>query len=269
MQVQVCAVISDEDRTFVLDGMAFWLAACAAAVFLGLGKGGVPMGASLAVPVLALVISPIAAAGLLLPVYLAADVVSLWAYRKAYNTQVLRIMLVAMPLGVLFGYLTVDLVSEAQVTLLLGLMGVVFAVATMLRRNVDTTPRDPRWRPGLFWGTIAGFTSFVSHSGAVPYQVFTLPLRLEKITFVGTLVIAFAYVNVVKLIPYYFLGQLSWTNLKTATILMVPAALAVLLGVKLVRIVPEKLFFRVVIWALLALSLKLMWDGAHQIFSFG
>ncbi len=245
--------------------MAFWLAACAAAVFLGLGKGGVPMAASLAVPALALVISPIAAAGLLLPVYLAADVVSLWAYRKTYNRQVLRIMFVAMPLGVLFGYLTVDLVSEAQVTLLLGLMGAVFAVATMLRRNVDTTPRDPRWLSGLFWGATAGFTSFVSHSGAVPYQVFTLPLRLEKITFVGTLVVAFAYVNVVKLIPYYLLGQLSWGNLKTAAILMIPAAMAVLLGVKLVRVVPEKLFFRVIIWALLILSSKLIWDGLSQI----
>lgn len=245
--------------------MAFWLAASLAAVFLGLGKGGVPMAASLAVPVLALVISPIVAAGLLLPVYLAADVVSLWAYRKTYNRQVLRIMFVAMPLGVLFGYLTVDLVSEAQVTLLLGLMGAVFATATMLRRKADTPPRAPRWRAGLFWGATAGFTSFVSHSGAVPYQVFTLPLRMEKITFVGTLVVAFAYVNVVKLIPYYFLGQLSWGNLKTAAILMIPAALAVLTGVKLVRIVPEKLFFRIIIWALLILSAKLIWDGVSQI----
>ncbi len=247
-----------------MEGTAFWLAALVAAVFIGLGKGGVPVITALAVPVLALVISPVAAAGLLLPVFIVSDVFGLIAYRKLFDWPVLRIMMVAMPPGVLIGYLTVNIVSEGLITLLLGLIGAVFALSLMLRRPADGPPRKPRWRPGLFWGTITGFTSFVSHSGAVPYQVFTLPLRMPKIAFVGTVTVAFAYINVIKLIPYYMLGQLSVANIKTAGILMVPAAVAVLAGVRLVRVVPEKLFFRLVIWALLLLSLKLIWDGLQQ-----
>ena len=240
------------------------MAAISAAVFIGLGKGGVPIITALAVPILALVMSPVAAAGMILPVYLAADAVSLVAYRRDFKWPVLRIMLIALPLGVLLGYLMVGRISEAQVTFLLGLMGATFATVMMLRRDTDTSPRVARWRPGLFWGTIAGFSSFVSHSGAVPYQVFALPLRMDKISFAATTAVAFAYVNTVKLLPYYLLGQLSWTNLKTAAILMIPAAIAVLVGVKLIRILPEELFFRLIRWALLLLSLKLMWDGFQR-----
>ena len=43
--------------------------------------------------------------------------------------------------------------------------------------------------------------------------------------------------------------------------LMPAAAVAVFAGVKFVNIVPERLFFRVITWALLAVSIKLIWDG--------
>ena len=248
-----------------MDGVSFWVAASLAAIFVGMGKGGVPVVSALAVPLLALVISPVAAAGLLLPVFIVADVFGLIAYRKSVDWRVLRIVMLAMPIGVLIGYLTVDLVSEALVTIILGLIGTVFALLLMLRRPVEDAPRQPRWGPGLFWGMITGFTSFVSHSGAVPFQVFALPLRMPKLVFAGTVIVAFAYINAIKLIPYYLLGQLSLTNLKTAAILMIPAVLAVAAGVKLVRILPERQFFQLIIWALLLLSLKLLWDGFQQI----
>jgi len=248
-----------------VDGTLFWIAATCAAVFVGLAKGGVPMIAALAVPLLSLVISPIAAAGLLLPVYIVADMFGLVAYRKEFNRAVVKIMMVAMPLGVLIGYLTAHLVSEAMVTIVLGLIGAVFALTMMLRRPVDGPPRPPRWGAGMFWGMISGFTSFVSHSGGVPYQVFALPLRMPKMVFAGTVTVTFAYVNIVKLLPYYLLGQLSMESLEKAAILMIPAGLSVFAGVKLVRVLPEKAFFRIVIWALLVLSVKLIWDGIHRI----
>jgi hypothetical protein len=116
--------------------------------------------------------------------------------------------------------------------------------------------------PGLFWGAVTGFTSFVSHAGAPPYQVYVLPQRLEKTVFAGTTTVLFAYVNAAKLIPYWALGQLSPGNLKAAAFLMLPAAIAVFAGVRLVRVMPQALFFRLVAWALLLVSVKLLWDAA-------
>lgn len=244
-----------------MDGTLYWIVAVIAAIFVGLGKGGVPVITALAVPLMSLVMSPVLAAGLLLPVFIVSDVFGLMAYRRHFSRDVLKIMMVVMPLGVLIGYLTVDLVSEAMVTLILGVIGSIFALSLMLRRASDSPPQPARWARGFFWGTITGFTSFVSHSGSVPYQVYVLPLKLDKITFAGTVTVAFAYINIVKLIPYFLLGQLSLANMQTALILVGPAIASVFAGVWLVRIIPEKLFFRIIVWALLLLSMQLIWQS--------
>jgi uncharacterized membrane protein YfcA len=248
-----------------MDGLTFWFMATLAAFFVGLGKGGVPVITAMAVPLMSLVMSPILAAGLLLPVFIMADIGGVYAYRRSFHPRLLKIMLVAMPIGVLFGWATAAYVSDGMVTMLIGLIGVAFALNMILRRPVQTTAVEPRWKPGLFWGAISGFTSFVCHAGSPPYQVYALPLGLDKITYAGTVAVAFAYVNLVKLIPYYALGQLSLDNLKIAFFLPVPAILGVFVGVRMVKVMPEKLFFRIIIWALLVVSIKLIWDGFGQL----
>jgi uncharacterized membrane protein YfcA len=185
----------------------------------------------------------------------------LWAYRHAYDKRVLAIMAFAMTIGVGIGWATASVVSEAMVTLLVGVIAAAFALNLLLRRRAVVPAKPSDVAPGMFWGVVAGFTSFVSHAGGPPYQVYVLPLKLEKAVFAGTATIAFAYVNAIKLIPYYALGQLSVANLKVVAILAVPASLAVFAGVRLVKIIPEKLFFQLITWALLAVSVKLIWDG--------
>ena len=46
---------------------------------------------------------------------------------------------------------------------------------------------------------------------------------------------------------------------------MVPAAISVLIGARLVRILPDAAFFKIVTGALLLISVKLLWDGFGQI----
>ena len=57
----------------------FWAAAVVAAALVGMGKGGVPIVGMLAVPVMALVMNPVVAAGMLLPVYVVSDAFGLYA----------------------------------------------------------------------------------------------------------------------------------------------------------------------------------------------
>jgi len=242
-------------------GLGFWVAAVVAAMLVGAGKGGIPVVGMLGVPVLSLVISPLTAAGLLLPVYVVSDMFGLWAYRKEFDTRVLAILLPGAVVGIGVGWATASVVPEAWVTVMVGVIGLVFSLNLILRPKVDAAPRRAEVGPGLFWGAVTGFTSFVSHAGAPPYQVYTLPLKMTKTVFAGTSTIAFAVINAVKLVPYWALGQLSPQNLHVAVLLMPAAAVAVFAGVRLVRVLPEALFFRLVTWALLAISVKLIWDG--------
>jgi len=244
-----------------MDGVGFWMAAVAAAVCVGAGKGGIPIVGMLSVPILSLSISPVTAAGLLLPVYVVSDMFGLWAYRKDFDGRVLAIVLPGAMVGVGVGWAAASVVPENWVRVLVGLIGVIFALNLILRGQKDGPPRRAEVGPGLFWGAVAGFTSFVSHSGGPPYQVYTLPLKMTKTVFAGTATIAFAVINAVKLVPYWYLGQLTAENLHVALMLMPVAAGAVFLGVWLVKILPDRLFFRLVIWALLILSVQLLWTG--------
>ncbi|MBC7480223.1 MAG: sulfite exporter TauE/SafE family protein [Pseudorhodobacter sp.] len=246
-----------------MSGWEFWVIAVIAACLTGVSKGGVPMIGSLVVPVLSLVISPVAAAGLMLPVYVISDWFGLYAYRHAFDKRVLLIASVSMTIGVGIGWATARLIPESYVTVLVGVISVVFAVTQLLRRAVIVAPRPAEWRPGLFWCTIAGFTSFVSHNGGPPYQVWTLPLGLKKAVFAGTSTIAFAYINALKLIPYYFLGQINLESLEVALKLAPFAAAAVFFGVWVVKRLPEKLFFQIVTWSLLLIGAELVWKGLH------
>lgn len=242
--------------------LTFWVFAFMAAFLVGMSKGGWPTVGMLSVPIMSLVMNPLLAAGLLLPVYIVSDAFGIWAYRHDFDRRVLKIMVPPALLGVLIGWATAAIVSERAVVFVVGAIGLAFALNRLLR-SVDHLPaREPDLARGWLWGTVTGFTSFVSHAGAPPYQVYTLPLKLSKTSFAGTTTILFAIVNFAKLPPYYALGQLSVDNLEIAALLFLPASIAVFLGRRLVNYVPVKVFYAIVTWALLFVSLRLLWEAA-------
>jgi uncharacterized protein len=231
------------------------------AIFVGLGKGGLPAIGALAVPTLSLVISPVTAAALLLPVYVVSDCAGLWLYRRSFSKPNLAILIPASMAGIAFGWATASIFSDKIITLLIGSMGIGFCLNIWLSKTVDAPPRPPDIPRGLFWGALAGFTSFVSHAGAPPFQIYVLPQRLEKFVFAGTSTILFACVNLAKIVPYWQLGQFAPSGLRAAAMLVPIAIAGTVAGAFLTRIIPDKLFFRFVQTMLFALSLKLVFDG--------
>lgn len=238
-----------------------WTLAVIAAIAVGLSKGGLAMVAVLSVPLLSLVMSPVQAAGVLLPVYIISDMGGLMAYWRHADWGVLKKLWPGAVFGIWIGWLTASIVPVEGVELIVGLIGLAFALTALLRRPPEGPPQPARLAPGTFWGAIAGYTSFVSHSGAAPYQVFTQPLRLSPLAYAGTTTVFFAVVNAIKLIPYAALGQLSPGNLGIAAILTPVALFSVWLGVRLIRIIPQKLFYRLITWGLLLISLRLIWQA--------
>jgi hypothetical protein len=247
-----------------MDGSIWFFAIASVAAFVvGASKGGLPMIGVLGVPILALVMPPVAAAALLLPVYIVSDVVGLWAYRKSYDRRNMIILLPAMIFGVGIGWATAKITPEWMVTLLVGVIGLSYCITAVIKR-ADTEPRPADVPRGLFWGSIAGFTSFVSHTGGPPYQMYVLPQRLEKMVFAGTGTIIFAIINAVKLLPYWALGQFNPGNLEIAAILSPVAIAGALIGYKVTERIPQKLFFRLVEVALALVSVKLIFDAMFK-----
>jgi uncharacterized membrane protein YfcA len=239
---------------------AFWFLACLAAFLVGASKGGLPGVGILAVPVLAQRVSPVFAAGMLLPVYIISDVYGLWIYRKSYDVRNIKIILPAAIAGILVGWALASHTSDNMVKLLVAAIGISYFVDMLLKskRNIAPKPADvPR---GIFWGTLAGFTSFVAHSGGPPFQMYALPQKMEKMVFAGTSTIIFTAINLLKLPPYWFLGQVNMGSIEICAILAPVSIFGAWAGYHLTRSMPEKLFFKFVETALLLLSLKLIYD---------
>jgi uncharacterized membrane protein YfcA len=237
--------------------------AALAALLVGLSKGGLSMLGAVAVPLMALVMSPVKAAALLLPILVVSDMVGLWSYRREFDRRNLLILIGAGVIGIAMGWATAARVPDRLVELIVGVIGIGFCINTWRQRHASLEPRPADVSRGIFWGTVMGFSSFVSHSGGPPYQVYVLPQQLPKTVYAGTTTIVFAAVNAVKLVPYWALGQLNPANLRTSLWLMPIAVGGTFAGVRLVRVLPQRLYFAIVQTLLLLVSIKLVFDAVQ------
>jgi uncharacterized protein len=246
-------------------GVLFWALAALATFLVGASKGGLPGVGILGVPILAQVISPVVAAGLLLPLYIISDWYGLWLYRKNYDAWNIKLITSAACIGIGLGWATAQFNNDALVKLIVGLIGLWYTADLVWKnmRRVEIAPRPADVPRGLFWGSLAGFTSFVAHAGGTPYQMFMLPQKLDKMTFAGTATITFAIINLLKLPPYWLLGQVNTGSLTTGLYLAPVALIGAWAGFHLTKILPEKLFFRCVEVALFVVSLKLIYDASR------
>ena len=239
------------------------LAGLAAVFVVGLSKGGLGGAfALLGVPILSLVMPPVQAAALLLPLLLIMDGVGLWTWCGAYHRATLVAMLPAAAAGIAIGGLTAAMTSEALVRLIVGIVALAFVARSLLPKRHDTPPSSTR-RSAWFWGALAGFTSFVAHAGGPPYQVHTLPLRLDPKVYTGTAVIFFAVVNVVKVVPYALLGQLDGRTLASAAVLLPLAAASVVIGATTVRRMRSEFFYPFMLTTVALVGVRLVFDGVR------
>jgi hypothetical protein len=244
----------------------FYAAAVPAVIIVGLAKGGFGGGISLlGVPLLALVIPPLEAAAIMLPIMIVMDVVALAAWRGIWDRASVAVLLPSTTLGIAIGWAIAAYVTDEAVRLIVGAISLGFTLNYLFRDRLRTEPRPHDRAKGWFWGTVGGFTSFVSHAGGPPVQMYLLPLRLEPGLMAGTTVVVFAVANFIKLLPYAMLGQFSAGHLATAAVLLPLAPVSTWMGAKLVRRVQVETFYRISYAALFVIGLKLLWDGAASL----
>jgi len=241
----------------------FLAAATIAVILLGISKGGFAGVGALGTPLLALVVGPVEAAAIILPILIVQDVVGVWAFRRSWDGRVLALMLPGAVIGIFIAYRFAASLPEAGMQVALGLISILFAARSLWLQRGGRVPAPtdpPRWF-GFLMGIIAGVTSQIAHAGQPPFQIYVLPKRLARDVLVGTTAIFFAAVNWIKVPAYLALGQFSHAHLM-ASLIMMPLALAsTLAGVWLVRRVDADRFYALIYWLMLGIGLKLVWDG--------
>ena len=240
----------------------FYLVAVAAVILFGLSKGGFSGLSTLGMPLMSLVVSPVRAAAIVLPILIVQDWVSVWAFRRDFSPRNLIILIPSAMVGVGFGWLLAARVSDDAVRLALGVISIGFVLYMVVRDRLGRAPVErPGVPSGVVWGSVAGFTSFISHAGAPPFQVYVMPQYLKPRVFAGTATMFFAAVNLIKVPPYFLLGQFSRDNLLVSAWLIPVAVVSTFAGVWLVRRVSADRFYAIILAITFLVGVKLTYDA--------
>ncbi len=247
----------------------FFATAIPAVILFGISKSGFggAFGA-IAVPIMALVMSPVQAAGILLPILCLMDLLGLWVYRGKWVRSELRRLLPAALVGIAVGTALFGLMNAVIIRLIIGAIALLFAVHYWRREAGPGDAHGPAAPPaaGVVSAAAAGFTSFIAHAGGPPLSMYLLRRPLDKTQFVATTIVFFAVVNYAKLVPYAWLGQLNAENLSASLLLAPFAPLGIAMGRWLHDRISERLFFRAACLFLFAVALKLTADGLRGLF---
>ncbi len=244
--------------------LTFFLIAGPAVMFAGVSKGGFGSGAAFAsASILALVIDPGLALGVMLPLLMLIDVSTLRPYWRKWDARAAVLLILGGLPGVALGAALYRIAEPDVFRFLIGAISLAFVFWKLAEARgwVRAASRAlPGWA-GALAGAVAGFTSFVSHAGGPPAAVYLLSLGIDKTRFQATTVLVFWAINIAKFIPYAFLGlftvQTAWANLALAPF----ALLGAWLGVRAHHLVPERLFFALTYVLLSVTGSKLIWDA--------
>jgi hypothetical protein len=240
----------------------FYALAIPAVVALGLSKGGFAGAGQMATPVLALVMPPLEAAAIMLPIMIVQDWTSVWVYRKEFNRRILAIMIPGAVLGVGLAGWVASYISDDAVRIFIGAISISFVLYSLIGpRAIAARAGSSSIPGGVLLGVLSGFTSTMCQAGGPPFQMYVLSQKLPKMVYVGTVAIFFASMNLFKIVPYVALGQFSTAGLGTSLALL-PLALATnQLGFWLVRRTPQELFYKITLVLMFVISIELVREG--------
>ncbi|WP_368185148.1 sulfite exporter TauE/SafE family protein [Aestuariibius sp. HNIBRBA575] len=240
----------------------FFMWAVPAVLFAAVSKSGFGSGASFAsAAILALVLTPGEALGVMLPLLMLVDVTSLKPYWRKWDWGASKAVIIGAIPGVAMGAALYAFVPADLFRLMIGLMCLLFV--------------GWRWAGALGWlradrrpisnilgglsGFVGGFTSFVAHAGGPPVAMYLLRLGRDKTTFQASTILIFWGINGMKFIPYAFLGIFTWQTMLADLFLAPVAIFGAWLGVRAHYLISERAFFTLSYVLLVLTGLRLIW----------
>lgn len=244
--------------------LTFFALAIPAVLVAGISKGG--FGSSVgfaAVPMLTLILEPVQAVALMLPLLVVIDFAALKPYWGKWDPKVARILILGTTPGAILGAALIKVANPDLLRFLIGALAVGFVIYQIGRARdwIRISDKPMPDSAGFLFSVGAGFTSFIAHAGGPVAAVYMLSKPLTKLEFQASTVVAFWVNNLLKLTLYLMLGLLT-AQVWLADLYLVPfAVIGTYIGVYLHRIVPEGLFFTLIYVFLTVAGAKLIFDA--------
>ena len=241
-----------------------YLVAAIAVVLTGISKSGFAGGLGvLGVPLVALTMSPQAAAVLFLPVLIGIESLSVWRYRAAWQARVILTLLPGAALGITLGMIGFSRIDPNLLRIAIGVMALWFAARFFRPRRKTVAPAPQANQSVIFLvSALSGFAGFVAHAGGPPIKGTLLRMGLDKSAFVGTNAVFFFTLNLAKGVGYAALGLFSVDGLLASATLAPFVLIGVAVGFALHKRLSQAAFLRIAYVLLAVAGLNLIVIGA-------
>lgn len=204
------------------------------------------------------------ALGIMLPLLIACDQVSLISWWGRWNLRTVKLLVPGAILGVvagaaaLWGFQRAGAGEESSANAMLQLgIGVIALGFVALQAVRALRSRPLEFRP-VFWqgtlvGTAAGFTSTLAHAAGPVVSMYMLPQGMAKGQYVASTVLYYWFGNLIKLPVYVALALIDYESIGASVSLLPAVVGGALLGLLLHRRIGQRSFTGVV-YVLLALA---------------
>ncbi len=241
--------------------LLFFFTVIPAIILYGIAKSGLGGSMTLiSIPLMTIVMPLNQALGIILPILIFSDFIASYKYRKEFDFETLKLMTPFAALGIIIGSFTFSFLTEELLKFLIGFLGFIFSCHYFFFKKNKEVKEKKNLIKGAICSNVAGFTSFCVHAGGTPVSIYLLPLRMKKEIYIGTRIIFFTFVNLLKLPLYINLSMTNIYTFKQSIILFPIALLGILIGFKLIKIIDEKLFYNTLYLIIFLSSFKLIFE---------
>ncbi len=211
-----------------------------------------------AAPIMALVIPAKMTLGVILPLSLATDVISVRYYWGHWVGHHIRALLPGMVLGVLLGGGVLDLIPEEWFRRILGGLACFFAFLQVFKDRILHDVKPPGFWARFAVGVVLGVVSSLVHAGGVVLMLYLLPQGLSGRTFVATAWLFGVILNLMKLVLYVSLDIINAQTLMMDLWLLPTLAIGAGVGIVMNKRLSPLWFNRIVLVLVLGIGIKLM-----------
>lgn len=240
--------------------MSPWMYPYLGAFLIGLSKAGFATGLGmLTTPLVATAVPARQAIGIILPLLCFADLLTLSAFWKKWNLDLIRVPFYGALGGIALGMGFVKVISEQFLRNSIGATALALT-ALLIIRNIWYPARAyrPSFWEALLVGVAAGFSSTISHGAGPIMAIYLMAQKTEKTTFVASNAIFFTTLNLFKIPPYAISGLITPATLlqDLRYLPLIPVGVAV--GWVANRALPQKAFEWLVYGLLIVTGLQLL-----------
>jgi len=214
-----------------------------------------------AVPLLMIKFSAIEAIGLMLPLLIIADVMTVKGFWKQWDLALLKSLIPGALIGIVTANLLIDIINADDLRFIIALICIVFALKNILFKQIQLHMLNNKVGAYIMSG-LSGISSTLVHAGGPPLIIYFSAIGLAPSKFVATAAIFFAFMNLVKLIGFISLGFLTTDLVLTALTFIPLAFVGHWLGIKINNNLDKVMFLKIMNYLLLVLGGWLIFTSA-------